>query len=151
VRLTLDDPTAPDVVVLLEEHLADMRATSPPESVHALDPAALAGPGLSFWTVRADGLVLGTAALKELDGEHGEIKSMRTAAAARRRGVAARLLDHLLGEARARGYRRLSLETGSQDFFAPARALYLSRGFVERGPFGDYAHDPYSVFMTLAL
>ena len=151
VQILTDDPLRADVIALLEEHLADMYATSPPESVHALDPTALTGPGLAFWTLREDGAVLGCAALKQLDAGHGEIKSMRTATAARRRGVAARLLDHVLAEAGSRGYRRLSLETGSQDFFAPARSLYASRGFAECGPFGDYTPDPHSVFMTLAL
>lgn len=146
-----DDPLRADVVALLEEHLADMHATSPPESVHALDPGALAGPGMSFWTLRSGGEVWGCAALKELDAAHGEIKSMRTANAARRRGAGALLLDHLLAEARSRGYARLSLETGSEDFFAPARTLYASRGFTECGPFGSYSPDPNSVFMTLAL
>lgn len=146
-----DDPLRPDVLALLEEHLADMRATSPPESVHALDPTDLAGPGLTFWTLRDDGVLLGCAALKELDPQHAEIKSMRTAAAARRRGVASLLLDHVLATARERGYARLSLETGTQDFFAPARALYLSRGFTECGPFGSYALDPHSAFFSRPL
>jgi putative acetyltransferase len=151
VNIDLDDPCRADVVALLEEHLADMYATTPAESVHALDPGALAKPGISFWTLREDGAVLGCAALKEIEAAHGEIKSMRTANAARRRGVAARLLDHVLAEARDRGYARGSLETGSQEFFAPARALYASRGFAECGPFGDYQPDPHSVFMTLSL
>jgi len=151
VEIQPDDPLAPDVIALLEEHLVDMYATSPPESVHALDAARLAAPGMTFWTLRGDGAVLGCAALKEIDPEHGEIKSMRTAAAARRRGVAAHLLDHVLAEARYRGYRRLSLETGSQSFFAPARSLYASRGFTECGPFEGYQLDPNSVFMTLSL
>ena len=146
-----DDPLRPDVVALLEGHLADMRATSPPESVHALDPTALVGPGLSFWTLREDGVLLGCAALKEHDPGHAEIKSMRTAPAARRRGVASRLLDHVLETARDRGYTRLSLETGTQDFFAPARALYLSRGFAECGPFASYVLDPHSAFFSRAL
>lgn len=146
-----DDPRRDDVVALLEEHLADMYATSPPESVHALDPDALTGPAISFWTLRDQGHLLGCAALKQLDDTHGEIKSMRTASAARRRGVAARLLDHVIAEAGLRGLSRLSLETGTQDFFAPARALYVSRGFVVCGPFGDYAPDPHSTFLTLSL
>lgn len=146
-----DDPRRPDVLRLLEEHLADMYATSPPESVHALDPSALTGPGLSFWTLRDDGALLGCAALKELDSRHAEIKSMRTAAAARRRGVARLLLDHILGVAVDRGYDRLSLETGTQEFFAPARALYASRGFEECGPFASYAPDPHSAFFTRRL
>ena len=151
MQIAVDDPLRPDVVALLEEHLADMRATSPPESVHALDPHALVGPGLTFWTLRDGGALLGCAALKELEAGHAEIKSMRTANAARRRGVAGLLLDHVLAAARERGYRRLSLETGTQDFFAPARALYASRGFTECGPFGSYVLDPHSAFFTMAL
>jgi len=151
MQISVDDPLRPDVVALLEGHLADMRATSPPESVHALDPTALVGPGLSFWTLREDGVLLGCAAIKELDPGHAEIKSMRTAPAARRRGVASQLLDHVLETARDRGYTRLSLETGTQDFFAPARALYLSRGFVECGPFASYVLDPHSAFFSRAL
>ena len=151
MQISVDDPLRPDVVALLEGHLADMRATSPPESVHALDPTALVGPGLSFWTLREDGVLLGCAALKEHDPGHAEIKSMRTAPAARRRGVASRLLDHVLATARDRGYTRLSLETGTQDFFAPARALYLSRGFAECGPFASYSLDPHSAFFSRAL
>lgn len=151
MEISVDDPLRDDVVRLLEEHLADMRATSPPESVHALDPTALVGPGLTFWTLRDDGLLLGCAALKELDPGHAEIKSMRTANAARRRGVASRLLDHVLATARERGYARLSLETGTQDFFAPARSLYVSRGFTECGPFASYVLDPHSAFFTRPL
>lgn len=147
--ISLDDPMRADVLALLEEHLEDMYATSPAESVHALDPASLVE--LSFWTLRRDGALLGCAALKQLDPVHGEVKSMRTATAARRQGVAAALLDHVLAQARARGFFRLSLETGTQDFFAPARRLYASRGFVECGPFGSYALDPHSVFMTREL
>jgi putative acetyltransferase len=149
--ISVDDPLRADVVALLEGHLADMRATSPPESVHALDPTSLVGPGLSFWTLREDGVLLGCAALKELDAGHAEIKSMRTAPAARRRGVASLLVDHVLATARERGYARLSLETGTQDFFAPARALYISRGFEECGPFASYVLDPHSAFFSRAL
>ena len=151
MQIVLDDPTRGDVTALLEEHLADMYATSPPESVHALDPASLTGSDIPFWTLREDGALLGCSALKRLEPGHGEIKSMRTATAARRRGVATALLDHVLAEARAAGYERLSLETGTQDFFAPARSLYASRGFAECGPFGTYVLDPNSVFMTLDL
>lgn len=151
MEIGVDDPLRLDVLGLLEEHLADMYATSPPESVHALDANALAVPGVTFWTLREDGVLLGCGALKQIDAAHAEIKSMRTATAARRRGVAARLLDHLLAEARSRGCARVSLETGAEDFFAPARALYASRGFTECGPFASYAEDPNSVFMTLDL
>ncbi|MEZ5092615.1 GNAT family N-acetyltransferase [Nocardioides sp.] len=149
MEIGLDDPRRADVLALLHEHLTEMRATSPPESVHALDAGALAAAGVSFWTAREHGQLVGCGALRELSPTHGEIKSMRTATAARGRGVAAALLAHVVAECRRRGYARVSLETGSQDFFAPARRLYARHGFVECGPFGDYLPDPNSVFMTL--
>ncbi|WP_235536108.1 GNAT family N-acetyltransferase [Nocardioides sp. Root190] len=151
MEISTDDPGRRDVLALLEQHLADMYATSPAESVHALDPAALAGPDISFWTAREDGRLLGCAALKQLAPEHAELKSMRTTPLARRRGVAGRLLDHVLAESRSRGHRRISLETGTEDYFAPARNLYLTRGFAECGPFADYVLDPHSMFLTLEL
>ena len=148
IEVAPDDPLRDDVHALLVEHLADMHVTSPPESVHALDHAALTDPAITFWTAREGGALLGSAALLRLSDEHGEVKSMRTTTAARGRGVAATLLVHLLDEARARGYARVSLETGSQDYFAAARRLYARHGFTESGPFGEYAPDPHSVFMT---
>lgn len=151
MQIQLDDPRRPDVLALLEEHLTDMYATSPAESVHALDPDALAVAGITFWTARDGDLLLGCVALKELTGGHAELKSMRTATAARRRGVAGRLLDHVLAEARARGHDRISLETGTEDYFAAARALYATRGFTHCPPFEGYAEDPHSVFLSRAL
>jgi putative acetyltransferase len=151
MEILRDDPLRGDVLALLTEHLSEMRATSPPESVHALEAEALSAPGITFWTVRERAELLGCGALKALDPTHVEIKSMRTGSAARRRGVAGRLLDHLVATARAEGRRRVSLETGAEDFFAPARSLYASRGFTVCGPFGSYADDPNSVFMTLEL
>jgi putative acetyltransferase len=151
VQIELDDPARPDVTALLEEHLADMHATSPAESVHALDVTALKVPGVTFWTARADGVLLGCGALKELDPGHGELKSMRTTAAARGTGVGRAMLLHLVATGRERGYTRLSLETGTQDYFLPARTLYAAHGFVECGPFGDYRLDPHSAFFTLEL
>lgn len=139
------------VLRLLTDHLDDMFATSPPESVHALDVSGLAAPEVTFWTIADGDDLVGCVALKELDSWHGELKSMRTDAASRGRGLGARLLEHVLAEAARRGYRRVSLETGSQDFFAPARTLYAKYGFRECGPFGDYSLDPHSVFMTLEL
>ncbi|WP_309134701.1 GNAT family N-acetyltransferase [Cellulomonas sp.] len=147
-----DAPHRDDVLALLEEHLADMYATSPPESVHALDPSGLVGPGLTFWTARdAGGALLGCAALKELAPDDGELKSMRTATAARGRGVGSALLAHVLAEATARGYRTLHLETGTQDFFAPARRLYERHGFVPCAPFGAYGEDPSSAYYRRVL
>lgn len=151
IRIDRDDPGRPDVQQLLSEHLADMYATSPAESVHALDSAALSGPAITFWTAREDAEVLGCAALKELRRGRGEIKSMRTAPRARGRGIATLLLTHILAEARLGGYDRLYLETGSQDFFAPARRLYQRHGFSICPPFAGYGDDPNSVYMTLAL
>lgn len=151
LNIRLDDLQGPEIAALLTEHLRDMYATSPPESVHALDLSALRQPAISFWTAWQEGRLAGCGALKQLDTGHGEIKSMRTAQGFHRKGVAMQLLQHILGEARRRGYRRLSLETGSMAYFAPARALYLKAGFVECAPFGDYRSDPNSTFMTLAL
>jgi putative acetyltransferase len=126
-------------------------AITPAESVHALDLDTLRGPDISFWSVWEGDALLGCGALKELDPRHGEIKSMRTPEALRRRGAGRAVLAHILAVARARGYQRLSLETGSQEPFRPARRLYESVGFTVCGPFGDYVLDPNSVYMTLAL
>ncbi|KRE53886.1 GNAT family N-acetyltransferase [Phycicoccus sp. Soil748] len=141
----------PQVAALLAAHVADMRRYSPPDSVHTLDLDRLRTPDLSFWSVWEGEEGLGCGALRELDRRHGELKSMRTAAEHRGRGVGALVLEHLVAQAVARGYSRLSLETGSPAEFAPARRLYARRGFVECGPFGPYAADEFSVFMTLAL
>lgn len=128
-----------------------MALHSPAESVHALDLDALRAPGMSFWTVWQASQLAGCGALKELDATHGELKSMCTATSHRRKGVAAALLEHLLGVAAERGYRRVSLETGSVEAFAPARALYARFGFRPCAPFAGYVEDPYSVFMSLEL
>lgn len=149
--IALDEPTAPDVRLLLDEHLADMFATSPADSVHALDHSALSAPEITFWTARHGGTLLACGALKELDPARGEIKSMRTAGPARGRGLAARMLASIVGEARRRGYLHLYLETGSDDFFAPARRLYRRNGFTQCPPFGAYGPDPHSVFMGMDL
>jgi len=151
VLIDLDDPARDDVTALLAEHLADMFATSPAESVHALDVSGLKVPAISFWTARRDGVLLGCAALKELDAAHGEVKSMRTSTDSRGTGVGSALLLHLISEARSRGYSRLSLETGTEDYFEPAHVLYARHGFVATGPFADYTHDPNSAYFTLVL
>lgn len=150
-RIERDDLTRPEVLNLIAEHLADMHATSPAESVHALDPAGLRRPDVSFWTVWDGAELLGCGALQELSRSEGEIKAMRTRPESRGRGVAAHMLAFLLDESRRRGYHRVSLETGSQDFFAPARRLYTRHGFVPCPPFADYAPDPNSVYLTLCL
>lgn len=146
-----DDLSGPEIRALLEEHLQNMRRLSPPESVHALDLAGLRAPGIAFWTVWSGPDLLGCGALKELAPDHAEIKSMRTVAAHRRRGVARAMLAHLVAEAARRGYVRLSLETGSQPAFEPARRLYESYGFGYCPPFEGYVEDPNSVFMTKRL
>ncbi|HSG91955.1 MAG TPA: GNAT family N-acetyltransferase [Pseudomonadales bacterium] len=146
-----DDLRGPQIAALLAAHLDDMRATSPPESVHALDLDGLRVPEVSFWAVWAGAALAGCGAMKALGGGEGEIKSMRTAPAFRRRGVAALMLHHLIDEGRARGYACLRLETGSMAFFAPARQLYARFGFRETGPFAAYRDDPNSVFMALDL
>lgn len=149
VQITVDDPSREDVAALLDEHLRSMHELSPPESVHALDVNGLKTSGVTFWTVREGNLLLGCGALKELGLDHGEVKSMRTPVALRRRGAGRAILEHILGESRTRGYRRISLETGSMEAFVPARRLYESYGFRYCGPFGDYLEDPNSMFMTL--
>lgn len=151
MEIRIDDLSSPQVARLIGEHLQGMAEHSPPESVHALGLERLKQPDVTFWTVWDGEELLGCGALKELDPGHGEIKSMRTASAHLRKGVAARLMSHILEEAAGRGYRRLSLETGSMEAFAPARKLYAAHGFEECGPFGDYAEDPYSIFMTRVL
>lgn len=149
--IRVDDLTSPEILRLLEEHVQSAALHSPPESVHALDVVALRRPEITFWSAREGAELLGCGALKELDPHHGEIKSMRTVTPHLRKGVAAAILSHILEQAKERGYRRLSLETGSMEAFAAARRLYARFGFEECAPFGDYVEDPYSTFMTRAL
>jgi len=151
MRIELDDLSRPEIHALLEEHLQCMYAVSPPESVHALDLGKLRKPEITFWTAWDDSLLLGCGALKQLDPTHGEVKSMRTPSALRRRGAGRAILAHIIAIARARNYERLSLETGSMKAFAPAQKLYESFGFERCGPFADYVDDPNSVFMTLRV
>jgi putative acetyltransferase len=151
MEIRLDDLCGPEIHALLDEHLQNMRSISPHESVHALDLESLRSPGISFWTVWSRNQLLGCGALKELNAQHGEVKSMRTAGSHRRNGVARAMLTHIIAEARKRGYARLSLETGSQAAFEPARRLYESFGFSYCPPFEGYIEDPNSVFMTRLL
>jgi putative acetyltransferase len=151
LRIVQDDLTGPEIAALLREHLAGMHTHSPPESVHALDLAALRSPDITFWTAWEGTALAGCGALKQLDPRHGEIKSMRTASSHLRRGVASMLLAHVIRVARERDYTRLSLETGSGPAFDAAHALYTRFGFRYCGPFADYRDDPFSRFMTLAL
>ena len=151
IEICRDRPVLPHVLPLLQRHLDLMHASSPPESVHALDPAALDTPDVAFFTLREGEAVLGMGALKRIDESHAEIKSMHVVAEARGRGLARVLLDHLLAEAQLLGYARLSLETGVEPVFAPARALYERAGFGYCDPFEGYWLDPNSVFMTKAI
>ena len=165
--IEIDDLTHPAIHALLNEHLQSMRELSPPESVHALDLEKLRQPDITFWSAWEGPLLLGCGALKapgahhgqppytlhnsRHDRRHGEIKSMRTPAALRRQGAGRAILAHIIDVARSRAYDRLSLETGAMQAFKPAQTLYQSFGFTFCGPFGDYAEDPNSVFMTLRL
>jgi putative acetyltransferase len=147
----LDHLSGVEVQALVREHLAGMMSSSPPESVHALPLDALRASDITFWSVWLGAELCGCGALKELDPTQGEVKCMRTRDGFLRRGVGQAVLSKILQEAQARGYQRLSLETGSTDPFKAAQALYLRNGFEVCGPFGDYLLDPFSVYMTLAL
>ena len=151
VRIESDDLTRPEVHALLAEHLAEMFELSPPDKVFALDLERLRAPDVAFWTVWEDDLLLACGALKAVSPTEGEVKSMRTPKARRRRGAARAVLAHIIGVARERGYRTLSLETGSNPAFLPAQQLYRGFGFDACGPFGSYRADPNSVFMSLRL
>lgn len=151
MQIRLDDLSGAEIRALLEEHLENMHDISPPESVHALDIDKLLQPDVTFWTVWSGSDLLGCGALRELDPKHGEVKSMRTSLAHRRKGVARAVLEHIIQEARMRSYERLSLETGSMKAFEPAQKLYEGFGFTYCSPFGDYVDDPNSVFMTKQL
>jgi putative acetyltransferase len=146
-----DDLTGDAIINLLQEHLENMHEITPPGSIHALDLDALRSPNITFWTAWDGDELLGCGALKELDSRSGEIKSMRTVTRHRRRGIASKILEHIIKEAEQRAYESLNLETGAFPEFAPARALYTRYGFEYRGPFADYTNDPNSVFMTKTL
>jgi putative acetyltransferase len=150
-EIRADDPRNPDVRALLERHLTFCSSQTPPEHSFALDVSGLLDPAVTLFSYRADGTVLGVGALKELDAAHGELKSMHTAAEARGRGVGRSMLGHLLSVARARGYRRVSLETGTTPGFSAARAMYVSVGFTSAGPFGGYPVTGDNTFYSLAL
>jgi putative acetyltransferase len=150
-KISTDDPQAADVRALLERHLAFANLHSPPQDVHALDIAGLLDPAITFYSFRLNGELLAVGALKRLDKEHAELKSMHTAEAARGRGIGRAMLDHLVRVARDRGFSRVSLETGSMAAFAPARSMYAKAGFSECEPFGDYFPSRNSICMTLWL
>ena len=149
--IKLDDITGEQILALLQTHLEDMQATSPPESKHALDISGLQDPSVKFWTIWQGEKLAGCAAYKTLTKTHAEIKSMRTSAQFKQHGVASELLNYLINDAKQSGYENLSLETGSMEYFKPAHALYKKHGFITCAPFADYQADPNSLFMTLSL
>jgi len=148
MEIRIDDLRGPEIAALLTEHLECMAQVSAPESRHALDLERLRQPGIAFWTVWEGPWLAGCGALKEIGPTHGEVKSMRTTKTHLRRGVASMLLQHIVAEAKRRGYRRLSLETGSMAYFEPARSLYRKAGFKECAAFFGYEPDPNSTFFT---
>ncbi|HCI46802.1 MAG TPA: GNAT family N-acetyltransferase [Rhodospirillaceae bacterium] len=148
ILIAPDDPARADITALLEVHAAFALEESPPDTCHFLDVAGLKTPDITFWSARDGETLLGVVALKALDDRSGEVKSMHVAAAHRGKGMAGVILNHLIEQARLKAMTRLSLETGSQDGFAPARALYARHGFAFCEPFADYRLDPSSVFMT---
>ena len=148
MQIREDDLTDEGIAHFLRKHLDDMNEITPPESVHALDLEALRSPDITFWSAWEGDELLGCGALKELDSRSGEVKSMRTDEAHRGRGVASKILEHIIKEAERRAYDFLNLETGAMPEFVPARALYIRYGFEYRGPFAEYTDDPNSVFMT---
>lgn len=151
LRIDRESPLGTDLALLMQRHTQAMHADTPPESIHMMDAGQLAAPGISFFVMREDGVPIGMGAFKRIEAAHAEIKSMHILVEARGRGLARAMLDHLIAEALAEGLTRLSLETGSQDSFAPARALYQTAGFDTCPPFEGYHDDPMSVFMTRTL
>ena len=151
MKIKPDDLSGSDIACFLQQHIRDMQAVSPPESKHALDLNGLRQPDIQFWSVWQHEKLVGCCALKTLSKTHGEIKSMRVARQARGMGVGKIMLQHLINIAKNNGMSRLSLETGTMDFFAPARHLYKETGFVPCPPFAQYKRDPNSCFFTLAL
>lgn len=151
ITITEESPLGADLRLLFERHTADMHADTPPESIHMMDASELAIPEVRFFVMRDVGMPVGMGAFKRIDDTHAEIKSMHVLTEVRGRGLSRRMLQHLVDEAKATGYRRLSLETGVQPTFIAARALYAKAGFTECPPFEGYWDDPNSVFMTKAL
>jgi putative acetyltransferase len=151
LEISVDDPRAADVRELLAAHRAFSRAVTPAEHSFALDVDELAEPGVTFFSARSNGWLVGVGALKRLDDTHAEVKSMHTRQTRRGRGVGRALVEHILAFARSAGYRQVSLETGTTEEFVPARTLYERAGFRPCGPFGDYPPSPYNTFMTITL
>jgi putative acetyltransferase len=151
VKIVVDDLSGPQIAGFLAEHILEMRSITPLESKFALDLDGLRAPDITFWSVWDGDTLVGCGAIKRLSADHAELKSMRTAPARKRGGIASRLLRHILAEARTMGFDRVSLETGSAEFFRPARSLYEKFGFAYCEPFADYRPGPHNVFMTRRL
>ncbi|GGZ40739.1 GNAT family N-acetyltransferase [Streptomyces bluensis] len=151
MNIVVDDLSGRQIAEFLEEHVQEMRSITPLESKHALGLDELRSPEVTFWSVLDGDALVGCGAIKKLDAGHAELKSMRTSSARKRSGIASQLLEHILTEAKRVGLTRISLETGSAEFFRPARNLYQKFGFGYCEPFGDYQLDPNSVFMTRTL
>jgi putative acetyltransferase len=151
VKIVVDDLSGPKIAGFLDDHIQEMRSTTPLESKHALDLDELRKPEITFWSAIDDDTLVGCGALKKLDTSHAELKSMRTTPTRKRSGIASLLLEHIITEAKRMGFTRLSLETGATEFFRPARKLYEKFGFNYCEPFADYQPDPYSAFMTKML
>lgn len=151
LKIVVDDLSGPEIARFLDEHVQQMRSLTPLESKHALDLDSLRKPDITFWSASDGGSLVGCGAIKRLDVDHAELKSMRTRPTQQRSGVASRLLEHIVAEAQRMGFTRLSLETGAADFFLPARRLYEKFGFQYCGPFAEYRPDPNSTFMTRVL
>jgi putative acetyltransferase len=151
MKIAVDDLSGPEIARFLDEHVQQMRSITPPESKHALDLDDLRKPEITFWSIVDGDTIVGCAAIKRLDDGHAEVKSMRTAPERKRSGIASLLLEHVITEAKQRGFARLSLETGSAEFFLPARKLYEKFGFTYCQAFADYQPDPNNVFMTHLL
>ncbi|MFJ9854714.1 GNAT family N-acetyltransferase [Streptomyces sp. NPDC101150] len=151
MKITVGDLSGPQIVEFLDAHVQEMRSITPLESKHALDLDSLRSPEVTFWSVVDGDTLVGCGAIKKLDAVHAELKSMRAAPARKRSGIASRLLDHIITEAQRMDFTRLSLETGADEFFLPARRLYEKFGFEYCEPFADYRPDPNSTFMTRKL
>ena len=151
INLAAESPLGPDLALLMARHRAEMHADTPPESIHMMEASQLVAPGIAFYVMREAGRPVAMGALKRIDGTHAEIKSMHVLAEARGRGLSKRMLEYLIAEAKAAGFLRLSLETGAQAMFRPARMLYEGAGFADCAPFEGYGPDPNSVFMTRIL
>lgn len=151
IAIANESPLAADLALIFERHVKDMHADTPPESIHMMPREALVSPRITFFVLRLGGVPVAMGALKRLDHQHGELKSMHVLSEHRGRGLSRQMLDHMIARARELGLERLSLETGAQSSFAAARGLYARAGFVECRPFGNYRMDPNSTYMTLLL